>query len=155
MDLLILGQTLTTDVSKQGGSRALGEVHAGVREEIVQAAAKFAASLLNTQLIPSILELNYGETTEPPEFRPTRAKPDNEMENARRDATLLAAGVDMPRGWFFKRHRIPLPRPEERTLGGPGGIHLRRFDSTQAAPDARPEAGNGASEPRRDPAGTP
>ena len=74
MDLLILGQTLTSDVSKHGGSRALGEVHADVRAEVIQAAANFAAGVLNAQLVRSILLLNYGEDSEAPEFRQRRRR---------------------------------------------------------------------------------
>ncbi len=118
MDLLILGQTLTGDVSKHGGSRALGQVHADVKAEVVQAAANFAASVLNAQLVRSILLLNYGQDSEAPEFRPVPRKEQDTLANAQRDSTLLAAGVPMPRSWFYRRHGIPLPQPGEETVGG-------------------------------------
>ena len=118
MDLLILGQTLTTDVSKHGGSRALGEVHADVRTEVIQAAANFAAGVLNGQLVRSILLLNCGEDSEAPEFRPVPKKEQDALANAQRDSTLLADGVPMPRTWFYKRHGIPLPQEGEETIGG-------------------------------------
>jgi phage gp29-like protein len=122
MDLLILGQTLTSDVSKHGGSRALGEVHADVRAEVIQAAANFAAGVLNAQLVRSILLLNYGEDSEAPEFRPAPKKEQDSLANAQRDSTLLAAGAPMPRAWFYKRHGIPLPQEGEETVGaGEGG----------------------------------
>ena len=117
MDLLILGQTLTTDVSKQGGSRALGEVHAGVKDEVVRAAAKFSAGVINTQLIPSLLRLNYGDAAEPPEFRPTPKAVVDPRANADRDAVLLAAGVRMPEAWFYRRHEIPVPAAGKETVG--------------------------------------
>ena len=122
MDLLILGQTLTTDVSKHGGSRALGDVHAGVRDEIVQAAGDFAAGVINAQLIPSILRLNYGEDSERPEFRPAPARQEDAVRNAERDAVLIGAGMSMPRAWWYRRHDIPLPQAgegvgEERETG--------------------------------------
>jgi phage gp29-like protein len=118
MDLLILGQTLTADVSKHGGSRALGEVHADVKAEVVQAAANFAAGVLNAQLVRSILLLNYGQDSEAPEFRPVPKKEQDTLANAQRDSTLLAAGALMPRAWFYRRHGIPLPQPGEETVGG-------------------------------------
>ncbi len=117
MDLLILGQTLTTDVSPSGGSRALGEVHAGVKREMVQAAGNFAAGILNSQLIRSILLLNYREDTEPPRLAPVPKKAEDVAANATRDKTLLDAGVRMPKAWFFKRHDIPLPQEGEETVG--------------------------------------
>ena len=54
-DLLVLGQTLTTDTGGMGaggGSRALGQVHADVRAGIIDAAAKFAAGVIEQQIIP-------------------------------------------------------------------------------------------------------
>jgi phage gp29-like protein len=64
-DLLVLGQTLTTDtggMGRGGGSHALGRVHADVRAGIIDAAAKFAAGVIEQQLIPAILRLNYGDS---------------------------------------------------------------------------------------------
>ncbi|HSI14609.1 MAG TPA: DUF935 family protein, partial [Chthoniobacter sp.] len=68
-DLLVLGQTLTTDTGGMGaggGSHALGQVHADVRSGIIDAAAKFTAGILEQQLIPAILRLNYGDCEEAP-----------------------------------------------------------------------------------------
>jgi len=121
MDLLILGQTLTTDVSDGGGSRALGEVHEGVRGEVVQAAGNFSAGVINTQLIPSILRLNYGDDLEAPAFRPVVKKQQDASANAERDAVLLSAGLRMPKRWLYRRHDIPLPEAGEETIGGGGG----------------------------------
>lgn len=121
MDLLILGQTLTTDVSRQGGSRALGEVHAGVRAEVVRAAAEFCAGVINTQLVPAILRLNYGEAGEAPGFRPVPRAAVDPLANAERDATLLRCGVALPKTWFYERHEIPLVGPGEESVAAPVG----------------------------------
>jgi phage gp29-like protein len=66
-DLLILGQTLT---STQGdrGSQSLGEVHERVEEGIKDAACDYVAAVINTQLIPSICILNFGDDSEMPQF---------------------------------------------------------------------------------------
>src|SRR5206468_12660493 len=55
-DLLVLGQTLTTDtggMGSGGGSHALGQVHADVRSGIIDAAAKITAGVIEQQLIPA------------------------------------------------------------------------------------------------------
>lgn len=57
---LILGQTLTSDTSQHGGSLAQAKVHAGVHAEVVKKRAAFVADVLNSQLIPAIVLLNYG-----------------------------------------------------------------------------------------------
>jgi len=134
MDLLILGQTLTTDVSKQGGSRALGEVHAGVKDEVVRAAGDFSARVINTQLIPSILRLNYGETSEAPEFRPAPRAVADPQANAERDAVLLAAGAVLPKNWFYKRHDIPVPEEGEEVVGGRSSHPSSRPESQPLPP---------------------
>lgn len=67
---LILGQTLTSDTSEHGGSLAQAKVHAGVQADVVRKTADYVADILNTQLIPTIVLLNYGTTEVPmPELR--------------------------------------------------------------------------------------
>lgn len=117
-DLLILGQTLTTDVGASG-SRALGEVHQGVRADIIQAAADFASGVINQQMVRAILLLNYGEDGEAPEFLPEPVRVSDEKANAERDAILVRAGFRLPRAWAYKRHGIPLPQEGEEVIEAP------------------------------------
>lgn len=131
-DLLILGQTLTSDVG-DSGSRALGDVHADVREDVILAAGEFVAAVLNRQLIPSILALNYGDAEEAPEFCPEPRRQEDYKANAERDAILLDRGVPMPRDWFFARHNIPIPQEGEPVVtAGPAR-------EPAAAPDPEPD----------------
>jgi phage gp29-like protein len=116
-DLLVLGQTLTTDVGASG-SLALGAVHQSVRDDIVLAAAEFAAEVINQQLIPMILRLNFGDDDEAPEFCPAPRKLEDKKANAERDQILLGQGVEMPKAWFYERHDIPLPQPGEEIIAG-------------------------------------
>jgi phage gp29-like protein len=69
-DILILGQTLTTEVSSQSGSRALGGIHKEVLDEITDTGAIWCCQILNTQVIPGIVQYNYGELTELPSIDP-------------------------------------------------------------------------------------
>lgn len=117
-DLLILGQTLTTDV-RDSGSRALGDVHMDVRTDVIMAAAEFVEGVLNTQLVPAILALNFGETEDAPEIEGKPHKVEDRKANAERDQILMAAGVQMPRKWLYERHDIPLPQEGEETIGAP------------------------------------
>lgn len=67
---LILGQTLTSDTSENGGSLAQAKVHAGVLSSIVLKRAAFVEEIINNQLIPAIIKLNFGTTEVPmPEIR--------------------------------------------------------------------------------------
>ena len=67
---LIKGNTLTSDVGDKGGSRAQAEVHMGVEASLVRKRGEFVARVLNRQLIPYIVQRNYGRTNLPmPELR--------------------------------------------------------------------------------------
>lgn len=114
-DLLILGQTLTTDVG-DSGSRALGDVHFSVRGDIIEAAGNWAAKVINGQLIPAICRLNYGNDAECPWFMPALKESKDAKEMAERDQILLTAGVEMPKQWFYDRHDIPLPANGEEVI---------------------------------------
>lgn len=121
--LLILGQTLTSDVGDRG-SFAAGKVHAGVREEIIQGAADWAASVLNQQLVPVILRLNYGDDAEAPEFCPAPAEQADLVAEAER-IVKLAPVMPIPADWAYRRQKIPKPQAGEEVLGrqatpGPG-----------------------------------
>lgn len=116
-DLLILGQTLTSDVGTQGsGSMALGRVHQGVKEDNVKAAACFVADVLNNQLIPMILRQNYGDQEEAPAFCPEPNSPDDLTTDATRFVALLNAGVPLPKKWFYEKQEIPMPQEGEETI---------------------------------------
>ncbi|MEP6673086.1 MAG: DUF935 family protein [Chthoniobacter sp.] len=121
-DLLVLGQTLTTDtggMGQGGGSHALGRVHADVRSGIIDAAAKFAAGVIEKQLIPSILRLNYGDTDEAPTLAFHERGEDDLTARAHWISTLTAAGAGhiIPLDWLGKTFGIPKPEAGEMTLG--------------------------------------
>ena len=122
-DLLTLGQTLTTDVG-QSGSLALGTVHQDVRQDVIEAAADFAAGIINRQLIPAILRLNYGDDSEAPYFCPEAKKADDSKQKADRDAVLRGSfpELEWPEEWFRERHGIPIPQPGEKTISGASQI---------------------------------
>lgn len=116
-DLLILGQTLTSQPGKDGsGSYALGEVHSSVRADIIMSAATFAASVINQQLVPSILLLNYGDTEEMPYWCAEPRKQEDKKANAERDKILIDAGMQIPTTWFHERHGVPLPQAGEEVV---------------------------------------
>lgn len=81
---LILGQTLTSDTGEHGGSLAQAKVHAGVQQDEVLANGNFVCDILNAQLVPAIVQRNYGHTEVPmPEIRcsvPNCAKNEAQME---------------------------------------------------------------------------
>jgi phage gp29-like protein len=152
-DLLVLGQTLTSDVGDKGaGSRALGTVHEGVLEDIVQAAADFAAQVINQQLVPAILQLNWGDDAEAPEFCPEPRKIEDAKANAERDKILSEMGMQFPTAFMHERHNVPMPQKGEPVLkplsSADGGATRAGHDEDEkAAMKARNSHGSSGDAP--------
>ena len=139
-DILVLGQTLTTEVGASG-SRALGQVHKGVRDEVILSAGAWLDEILSQQLIPAILRLNYGDDRFAPRVQSSPRRPDDALLMARRDQLLLNLGVPLPAGWFYQRHDIPRPTDGESLV-----TTLRTRSGTPATPPAsNPTARNSSS----------
>jgi phage gp29-like protein len=127
-DLLILGQTLTSDTAggstdKGGGSYALGKVHSGVRSDIIDACAHFAADIYNQQLIPAILRLNYGDDSEAPKVKFETEKEEDLMQKSEIIRNLApSAGAAIPLKYINDTFNIPEPEEGEETLAPPAPV---------------------------------
>lgn len=111
-DLLILGQTLTSDVG-DSGSRALGDVHSKVRSDVFEGAADWVCGIINSQLIPALLRLNYGDDTEAPRIGFSLKVAEDAKANAERDEILIGKmGLPVEKTWLYARHGIPMPAPD-------------------------------------------
>jgi phage gp29-like protein len=132
--MLLLGQTMSgSQDSSKGGGKAFGSVEAGVKELRIDSAAKFVAKVINGQLIPSIVELNFGDRDECPCME---LVPDSEAgsEEATRDKTLSEM-MPIPLSYLQAKYGVPVAgEGEETTMGhgakaqedvrgqGPGGM---------------------------------
>lgn len=118
-DLLVLGQTLTTSQGERG-SQALGEVHASVRADVIDAAASWLAEVLNEQLVPSIAAQNYGDPGEEgrlPWYEPTRKMMRDQKVLAETIRILKEAGLRIPIEWIYESMDIPRPEAADEVLG--------------------------------------
>ncbi|WP_147615091.1 phage portal protein family protein [Treponema pectinovorum] len=112
---LVLGQTMTTD---DGSSRAQGEVHEEVRQDIATADALAVADTLNSMLVVPYVKLNFGEQERYPEI--VLYKPDEQNIEQVVDAIEKLA----PHGLTVKaeeiRSMLGLSKPEEddEIIGG-------------------------------------
>lgn len=114
---LILGQTLSGSTNDgKGGGLAFGKVEAGVKADRIDAAGKFAASVINQQLIPSILTLNYGDDLYAPAIRFLEQE-EGGLEHAQRDTLLINSGVPIPLAFLRKKYGLPAPEADEPVLG--------------------------------------
>jgi len=115
-DLLMLGQTLTSDAADRG-TQALGTVHERVLAGRQLAICNWAAKIVNTQLIPAILRQNYGDTRWLPYINIEPEQQDAKLL-AERDQILSNMGLRFPEPWFYERHRVPIPEPGEPLIEG-------------------------------------
>jgi phage gp29-like protein len=121
-DLVILGQTLTSntgDQGKGGGSFALGKVHSSVRDEKIMSTARAGMKVLNHSMIPSICRLNCGDDNECPTLVLGDKHTVDALEMAQRDQILLQTpGVKMVKQEFYERHDLAVPAEDDEVLEG-------------------------------------
>lgn len=139
ISIVILGQTLTTDVGNSG-SRALGDVHNEVRLDLVKDDADEVAECLNTQLIPWMVDFNFprrGLSNQPPTGPGAypkfwiRTEPEQDLKAlSERDDRLVRLGLPVGKKYFYDTYNIPEPAADEETItpsltlppgGGEGG----------------------------------
>lgn len=111
--MLVLGQTMSgSQDSSKGGGKAFGEVESAVKNQRIAAAGKYACKVINTQLIPSIVGLNYGSSTECPCID---LVPDSEAGSgeASRDL-ILSKMMPIPHAYLRAKYNVP-----EAALGEP------------------------------------
>lgn len=113
-DLLFLGQTLTSDTPASGGTQALGRVHREVELDLFEGYANHVAEVLNHQLIPSIIQLNYGDREELPYIEVEIPRLARDKEIVERDKLLFVdMALPVSRQWLYERHKVPAPGKED------------------------------------------
>ena len=115
-DLLILGQTLTSSVGAGGGSRALGDVHQSIRADVIDSAAQWLAEVLNEQLIPSIITLNYGDQGDDsflPWFQPARKSSQDALAMAQTLQIVLQSGIPITKAQAYELLDLAAPQDSE------------------------------------------
>lgn len=143
---LILGQTLTSDTTKDGGSRAQAEVHSDVMHDEILNVGEFVCSVLNAQLIPAIVRMNYGTTQVPmPELRCSLPNSTATKETVDLfDGMINKLGMTLRRSDVYDRLGMAIPDDTDDVLG-PAAAPAPGRDMISAAAAARyPRAQSGA-----------
>jgi phage gp29-like protein len=129
--LLILGQTMTGThgTTGKGGGQAFGVVERSIKEDRIDAAGKFAANIINGQLIKSICVLNYGSEDECPMIRFLEEE-EGDLASVQRDKVLIDEGLPIGVDFMRKKYGVPEPAQDEELMkpapkpsgfGGGGG----------------------------------
>lgn len=146
-DILMLGQTLTTD-NTGTGSRALGEVHEGIRSEVLQSVSSWVADVITNQLIPAIVRFNFGAVAaeDMPYCEMEIPVAKDEKAIAERIKIYTEIGIPMPKQWLYDELGIPMPVDGEEIFGAedtpdvemPDEDPLEEIESARADIDLRP-----------------
>jgi len=112
----VLGQTLTTELPRGGGSRAAAQVHEGVRRDILGADARRLAATLTRDLIKPIVDLNAGPQTRYPQVQ--FAMPDDQDAKTFADivAELADRGLRVSQKAVLDKLGLPEPSSEQAVL---------------------------------------
>lgn len=114
-DLLVLGQTLTSEAGDRG-SQALGRVHADVLSGRRKSLLGWVVKTLNQQLIPSIVRLNFGDTQALPFFILADDREEDAKAVADTFEVALRSGIAIPRQYAYAKLGIPAPGPDDDVI---------------------------------------
>ncbi len=113
---VVLGQTLTTEMGKSGGSFAAAKIHDEVRQDYIKADADLLSNSLNCQLIRWIVDFNFPNVGKYPRLW-IRTGEDVDMKLlADRDQVLQNMGLDIPADYAYETYGIPKPKTGEAVL---------------------------------------
>lgn len=119
VSLIILGQTMTSEVSAHGGSLAQAKVQENVRSDITRADLRQTAATVNRDLIRPAVAMNFG---------PQDVYPLVEMELAENEDLValgtflekaVAQGLKVSQKFVRKKASIPEPEEDEELLVPP------------------------------------
>lgn len=161
---VILRQTMSGGSNSQGTGVGKGGMETeaqGPKDQCVSAGAMFASSVLNEQLVPYILHVNYGDGGD---FEaPTIELVDEEVGNYQDAQTfsLLTKMINVPAGYLHQLFRVPMAIPGEPIAGkdegvlptpaggGFGGEDDQSYDDSQdSSSDQQPVESRNGSRPR-------
>lgn len=113
----ILGQTLTTEMPRSGGSRAAAEVHEGVRRDILSADARRLAATLTRDLARPIVDLNMGPQARYPKIQLGLPDDSDVKVFAEIVAMLADRGLRVSQKTILDKLGIGEARADEAVLG--------------------------------------
>ena len=109
----VLGQTLTTEVPRNSGSRAAAQVHDAVRRDILAADARRLSETLTRDLVKPIVDLNCGPQPRYPRLDLILPNDQNDREFADVIAELVDRGLRIGQNTVLDRLGLPTANSKE------------------------------------------
>jgi phage gp29-like protein len=136
MRLIILGQTLTSSEGQRSGSLALGNVHEGVRSDILAADAEDLSYSLTEQVLNPLIDYNFGNLPNRPRLVIPYREAAGSLQEAETVSKLVSTGLQIGTSYVYERFQIPKPEEGEEVLEAPA---IPNPFAPQGQPDDKPE----------------
>ncbi len=112
----VLGQTLTTEMGRSGGSLAAARTHDEVRQDYMRADAELLSNQLNDQLLRWITDFNFPGVRKYPRLWIRTGEEVDMKLLADRDQVLQGMGLKIPAAYAYQTYGIPKPEAGEDVL---------------------------------------
>ncbi len=149
---VILRQTMTGGqhgAAVKGVTGAFGETESDTKKECIDAGAEYASSVINLQLVPAILTLNYGPDGDL-ETPTVRLVDDDDGSLADAQTLQIVTGmIDVPDSYIRRKFRVPKVGDDDEVAGVDVGT--AGAASKQAAQQAKQNADAQAQRPLAQP----
>ena len=134
MSKAVLGQTSSADAMSHGLGSGQANLHAEVRDDLIESDARQLAATLSRDLVRPIVDLNMGPVDRYPEVRIVIEEAEDLGQLAENIERLARIGLPVPKGWLYEKFGIPEPKDGEDVLAA------EQASTGPAAPDAVPAA---------------
>ncbi|GEC88604.1 MULTISPECIES: DUF935 domain-containing protein [Brevibacillus] len=114
----VLGQTLSSDVGSSG-SRALGQTHGEVRQDLLEADCKGLAETFRRYLFKPLIFFNFGDSHLLPWLKFHYEPPEDMLAAADLYKKVQDMGVALPANHVYEKFGIPQPKDGEAVLTAP------------------------------------
>jgi phage gp29-like protein len=116
----VLGQTLTTEVPRNAGSKAAAQVHDAVRRDILAADARRLSETLTRDLVKPLVDLNSGPQSRYPRLDLLLPNDQDDREFADIIAEMADRGLRISQKTVLDRLGLPAASSDEEVLSAIG-----------------------------------
>ncbi|MDX8401590.1 MAG: DUF935 domain-containing protein, partial [Mariprofundaceae bacterium] len=140
MSKAVLGQTSSSDAMSHGLGSGQANLHAEVREDLIESDARQLAATLSRDLVRPIVTLNMGPVDRWPEVHIVIEEAEDLGQLAENVERLANIGLPVPKSWLYDKFGIPEPKPGDDVLTAAPApmVAANAQESAQAADRADP-----------------
>jgi phage gp29-like protein len=149
MTLAVLGQLLTSEAggASGSGSRALGEVHGGILDNLIESDGRALDDTITDQLLRPWVIFNYGADAPVPRYHSMVEPAEDKAALVELyDKAINQLGMDVSQEHLSETLKIPLRQPGETAVIRAASNPLSGFNGFGAAPAS--DIGGGSAAPR-------